>query len=74
MATIHKFLEINEGEIHIISGDGWVHWNYKNGNGVKIIEKKLRVAFEGTIVNIIARADAEGLYFFSSENIEDNIF
>lgn len=74
LAHIHKFLEINEGEIHIISGDGWVHWNYKNGNGVKIREKKLRVAFNGTIVNIIARADAEGLYFFSSENVEDNIF
>jgi anti-sigma regulatory factor (Ser/Thr protein kinase)/anti-anti-sigma regulatory factor len=71
---IHRFLKKNEGEIHIISGDGWVHWNYKNGNGVSIKTKKLRVAFEGTIVNIIARADAEGIYIIPTGDLEDNIF
>jgi hypothetical protein len=74
LSHIHRFLQINNGEIHIISGDGWVHWNYKNGNGVKVKRKKLDVAFDGTIVNILARADGEGLYFLSTENPEEQIF
>ena len=71
---IHRFLRINNGEIHIISGDGWIHWNYQNGNGVKIKRKRLDIAFKGTIVNILARADGEGIYILSSENPEDQIF
>jgi len=74
LTHIHRFLKVNEGQIHIISGDGWVHWNYKNGNSVIPKRKKLAVAFEGTIVNIIARADGEGLYFLTSENPEEQIF
>jgi anti-anti-sigma regulatory factor len=71
---IHRFLRVNNGQIHIISGDGWVHWNYQNGNGVIIKRKKLDIAFEGTIVNIIAKADGEGFYILSSENTEEQIF
>lgn len=74
LTHIHRFLKVNDGEIHIISGDGWVHWNYKNGNGVTVKRKKLEIAFDGTIVNIIARADGEGLYFLASENPEEQIF
>ncbi|MBM4169073.1 MAG: hypothetical protein FJ215_07945 [Ignavibacteria bacterium] len=74
LTHIHRFLKVNEGEIHIMSGDGWVHWNYKNGNGVAIWQKKLRIAFEGTIVNIIARADGEGLYILESEMRDEPIF
>ncbi|MFA5832156.1 MAG: hypothetical protein WDA22_01645 [Bacteroidota bacterium] len=73
LAHIHKFLKINEGQMHIISGDAWVNWDYKP-NGVTIKEKVLKIAFDGTIVNIIARADAEGLYILSSENVDDQIF
>lgn len=52
--------------MHILSQDGWVHWNFRKGKGV-ITRKRLRVAFEGTIVNIVARPDGEGFYFLSSE-------
>jgi len=71
---IHRFLRVNKGQIHIISGDGWVHWNYGNGENVIITRKKLKVAFEGTIVNILARADGEGIYILESETREDQIF
>jgi anti-sigma regulatory factor (Ser/Thr protein kinase) len=74
LTHIHRFLKVNEGEVHIISGDGWVYWNYKNGNNVTPKRKRLAIAFEGTIVNIIARADGEGLYFLTSENPEEQIF
>lgn len=74
LTHIHRFLKINEGEIHIISGDGWVHWKYRNGDDVAIKERKLRIAFDGTIVNIIARADGEGLYLLASEVPDDQIF
>jgi hypothetical protein len=74
LTHIHRFLQVNNGEAHIISGDGWVHWNYADANAVKIKTKKLSVAFEGTIVNIIAKADGEGFYFLSSENPEELIF
>jgi hypothetical protein len=71
---IHRFLKVNNGQIHIISGDGWVHWNYENGNSVIIKRKKLDVVFEGTIVNIIAKADGEGFYILASEQQEEKIF
>jgi hypothetical protein len=74
LTHIHRFLKVNEGEVHIISGDGWVHWNYKGGHSVTPKRKRLPVAFDGTIVNIIARADGEGLYFLTSENPEEQIF
>lgn len=71
LTYIHEFLKLNHGKIDIISGDGWVHWNYEN-NDIKM--KKLRVAFEGTIVNISAKADAAGWSIMPSENSEDEIF
>ncbi|MEX0736054.1 MAG: ATP-binding protein [Bacteroidota bacterium] len=74
LSHIHKFLEINNGEIHIISGDGWVHWNYAVPGAVQIKRKRLSIAFDGTIVNILARADGEGLYVLASENPEEVIF
>lgn len=74
LTHIHRFLKVNEGQIHIISGDGWVSWNYGQGESKRIIKKKLDVEFDGTIVNIIARADGEGLYFLETENPEEDIF
>lgn len=74
LTHIHRFLRVNEGQIHIISGDGWVHWDYRNGGTPAVKRRKLEVEFEGTIVNIIARADGEGIYFLSSENPKDDIF
>lgn len=74
LTHIHRFLKVNEGQIHIISGDGWVYWNYGQGKSERIIRKKLDVQFDGTIVYIIARADGEGLYFLESENPEEDIF
>jgi hypothetical protein len=74
LTHIHRFLKVNEGQIDIISGDGWVHWNYKKEAVKQLIRKKLKTEFDGTIVNIIARADGEGLYFLKSENPEEDIF
>jgi anti-sigma regulatory factor (Ser/Thr protein kinase) len=74
LTHIQRFLQVNNGQMHILSADGWVHWNFQAGNGVKVRRTKLRVAFEGTIVNIIARADGEGFYFFPSEYPEEKIF
>ncbi|MDR3626496.1 MAG: hypothetical protein P4L45_06670 [Ignavibacteriaceae bacterium] len=74
LTHIHRFLKINEGQIHIISGDGWVHWDYTNGAIRQVRKKKLDTEFEGTIVNIIAKADGEGIYFLGSENPEEDIF
>jgi anti-sigma regulatory factor (Ser/Thr protein kinase)/anti-anti-sigma regulatory factor len=66
LTHIQRFLQVNNGEMHILSQEGWVHWNFRTGKGV-VKRRKLRVAFEGTIVNIIARPDGEGFYFLSSE-------
>lgn len=74
LTHIHRFLEINKGKIDIISGDGWVHWDYEGGGEPVIVRKRLGIEFGGTVVNINARADGEGLYFLSSENPEDDIF
>lgn len=74
LTHITRFLKVNEGEIHIISGNGWVHWNYKNGNNVIPKEREMANPFNGTIVNIIARADGEGFYFFKSEYPEGPVF
>lgn len=74
LTHIQRFLKVNEGRMDIISGDGWVHWDFRGGNGGTIKKKKLGIAFEGTIVNIIARADGEGFYFFPSEYPGEEIF
>ncbi len=74
LTFIHDFLKLNEGRIHIISGNGWIHWNYKQGALNQIKRKKLDIEFDGTIVNIIARADGKGLYMLSTEKPRDDIF
>lgn len=74
LTHIQRFLQVNNGQMHILSQDAWVHWNFSAGNDVKVRRTKLRVAFEGTIVNIVARADGEGFYFLPSEYPGEEIF
>lgn len=71
LAHIQRFLKVNEGQMHIISGDGWVNWNFSNGE--RVVKKTLNIPYEGTIVDLIARADGEGFYFLKSET-EERIF
>lgn len=56
----------------MISGDGWVKWNFQEKSRPKKV--KLPVSFQGTIVDIIARADGEGFYLLSSELPDEQIF
>ncbi len=71
LTHIQRFLQVNKGEMHLISRRGWVHWDFSPDTGVIVRRKTLDVAFEGTIVNIIARADGEGFYFMSDELPEE---
>ena len=62
---IKMFIKANEGQLCIISGRGKVYWKYDHGN---ILEQKMQMPFNGTIVKLIINIDKEGFYFLSDES------
>ncbi len=61
---ITRFLEVNEGQLCIISGEGKVFWKFDRG---EILDQKMPTPFDGTIVKLIINIDKEGFYFFADE-------
>jgi two-component sensor histidine kinase len=71
LTHIHRFIKVNEGKMHIISGKGKVLWD-NTGTKNRRKEQTMRIPFMGTIINLEINADREGFYFMKSE--EGTIF
>lgn len=65
---INRFIEINEGKMHILSGNGKAVWDF---TGVKKRRKErqtMNVSFDGTIIVLYINVDKEGFYFLESDD------
>lgn len=65
LAHIKNFIKINEGQMCIISKEGKVFWKYDHN---KIMNQKIEMPFNGTIVKLIINIDKSGYYFLTSES------
>jgi hypothetical protein len=61
---IKSFIEVNEGQICIISQRGKVFWKF---NENKILRQKMTLPFNGTVIKLLINTDKEGFYFLSEE-------
>lgn len=61
---IKKFLDMNEGQLCIISGRGKVFWKFDQ---TKILRQLMPIEFAGTILKIIINVDKDSFYFMSDE-------
>ncbi len=66
LTHINRFIEVNEGEMAILSGFGKVKWDYSGLKKRKIYEQTMHCPFDGTIINLTINADREGYYFMKS--------
>lgn len=66
---IKGFLEVNEGQMCIISGRGKVSWEFDRG---KITNQSMDHYFAGTILNLVINTSKEHSYHLASE--EEPIF
>ena len=64
---IHRFIEMNEGRMCILSGDGKVVWDFKGAKS-KVKEQTMHYPFSGTIINLEINADREGYYFLETDD------
>jgi anti-sigma regulatory factor (Ser/Thr protein kinase) len=72
LTHINRFIKVNEGKMHILSGKGKILWDFSDVKKSKEQEQTMRAPFQGTIVNLAINADREGFYFLRSE--EGKIF
>ncbi len=66
LSHINRFIEVNEGTMHILSGNGKVAWNYSGIKKRRKEKQTMHHPFEGTIINLTINADGEGYYFMQS--------
>jgi len=69
---INRFIEVNEGKMHILSGNGKIFWNYSSNKKGKETKQTVLYPFGGTVINLLMNADREGFYFLKSD--EGGIF
>ena len=69
LTHIKRFIEVNGGEMHILSGSGKELWNYSKDKELKE-SKTVLSPFEGTAIALLINANKEGFYFFKSEEEE----
>lgn len=69
---MNRFIEVNGGKMHILSGNGKALWDYTGIKKLRGKEQKMKFPFKGTIINLEINADEEGLYFLESQ--EGDIF
>lgn len=72
LTHINRFIEVNEGKMHILSGNGKVLWDYTRLKKIKGEKQTMHFPFQGSIINLLINADEEGLYFLEGE--EEFIF
>lgn len=65
LSHIKKFLNVNKGQLCIISSQGKVFWKYDQE---KILKQRMVQPFDGTIIKIIVNTANEGYYFLTEEN------
>jgi anti-sigma regulatory factor (Ser/Thr protein kinase) len=70
LTHINRFIEVNGGKMHILSGRGKVLWNYSGVKKRKETKQTVIYPFEGTAINLLINADKEGFYFLKSEEGE----
>lgn len=63
---IKKFIEVNKGQMCIISGKGKVFWKFDQRRRERQ-NQNMAIPFNGTIVKLVINIDKEGFYFLSSE-------
>ncbi len=68
LSHINRFIEINEGKMCIMSGDGKVLWDYKTTSRAKVKNQTMHFPFGGTIINLEINVDGEGFYFLESQD------
>ncbi len=61
---IKKFLDVNEGQLCIISQKGKVFWKFDQS---KVLEQTMKIPFPGTIIKMLINTDKTGFYLLESE-------
>lgn len=72
LSHINRFIEVNEGKMYILSGDGKAVWNYTGQKKRRKEKQTMQHPLQGTLIELEINADKEGFYFLSSE--EDDLF
>lgn len=67
LSLIKKFIEINSGNLSILSGNGKINFSKD-----RINKNEFKKSFKGTIVNLEINADKDSFYSFTDE--EEDIF
>jgi anti-sigma regulatory factor (Ser/Thr protein kinase) len=70
LTHINRFIDVNKGIMHIISGNGKVNWNYTGVKKRKNENQTMHYPFQGTIINLTINADQEGYYFLTADDGE----
>jgi len=68
---IQRFIEVNNGRMSILSGDGKAVWDFGRSRS-KLRKQILSLPFGGTIINLEINRDQESLYFLKDQ--EGQIF
>jgi len=67
LTHINRFMEVNEGKMHILSGNGKVMWDYSGPKKIREKSQTMHFSFGGTIINLVINVDKKGLYFLKEE-------
>jgi anti-sigma regulatory factor (Ser/Thr protein kinase) len=63
---ILRFIEVNQGKMYILSGEGKIKWDF-SGIDYRKQWQTMHVPFHGTIIHLQINTRKEGLYFLESE-------
>jgi len=61
---IQRFIEVNKGQMSILSGDGKAVWDFR-GPRSRLKKQTMPLPFGGTIINLEINVDRESIYFLT---------
>ncbi len=61
---IQRFIEVNKGQMSILSGDGKAVWDFR-GPRARLRKQTMPLPFGGTIINLEINVDRESIYFLT---------
>ena len=68
LSHINRFMNVNDGKMHILSGKGKIMWDYSSSRKYRGKKQTMHFPFIGTIINLLINADREGLYFMQTDD------
>ena len=68
LTHINRFMRVNDGKMHILSGKGKIMWDYSSARKYRGKKQTMHFPFTGTIINLLINADREGLYFMETDD------